>query len=443
MSVRSMREPLLPKENLDRCTAPPPKRPSEEKQLEDFSRDDSGSSIVSTVINLLKNMVGAGLLNVCIAFQYSSVIGGLFAMIFSAFVCTAGFLMIGYCCSKTRAKTFRELFKLSIGPRYEKVVDIMLFFHCLFSCVGYVTLIGDFSQKSCAGLFPNSIFATSRSASVYVITVLCLFPLSLLRNLDKLKYTSAAGLCVTAFACAYVFYDCIAHSSEHGSMDTLRENMWYLKFDVFKTIALFNGSFSAHYNAPTYYAELRRKSFPRYAQASLYAFGIATVLFTAFGIAGFARFGDSVAGNVLKNYSAEDPMVQVSWMCMMVSTIFVFPHAFQRMRSSWTALVNKPANLRAKTRIPVTTIALLATSVYFGVAFEDIAVIKMIKGATLGVSIMFIMPAMIYLSLSSKDAGKSAEKGEPVPLLRACCYLMIVVGIIQGLMALASYYKLI
>ena len=30
-----------------------------------------------------------------------------------------------------------------------------------------------------------------------------------------------------------------------------------VKLDMFKTLALFNGSFSAHYNAPTYYAELQ------------------------------------------------------------------------------------------------------------------------------------------------------------------------------------------
>ena len=30
------------------------------------------------------------------------------------------------------------------------------------------------------------------------------------------------------------------------------------------------------------------------SQVSFYAFGIATLLFTAFGLAGFARFGDEV-----------------------------------------------------------------------------------------------------------------------------------------------------
>ena len=49
-----------------------------------------GSTVTATVINLLKNMVGAGLLNVCVAFQYASVMGGLLVMLFSAFVCTGG-----------------------------------------------------------------------------------------------------------------------------------------------------------------------------------------------------------------------------------------------------------------------------------------------------------------------------------------------------------------
>lgn len=427
-------EPLL-----KRCTAPPARRGAEEQQLEQaLTNDKFGSSIPATVVNLLKNIVGAGLLNVCVAFKHASLLGGLVVMIFSSFVCTSGFLLLGYACSKTRAKTFRELFRYTVGDRYEKVVDITLFFHCFFSCVGYVTLIGDFATKVCSGLAPGSLFARRRDAPVCVIAVFVLFPLSRLRNLDKLKYTSAMGLAVTALACGYVFYDCVA-GSEHDGVSTLRENYAYLRLDIFKAIALFNGSFSAHYNAPTYYTELRHRSFKRFAQATLWAFGIATALFTTFGIAGFARFGNQTMGNVLKSYSADNPMVQVSWLCMMVSTIFVFPHAFLRMRSSWTALVNKPKGLHAQSPIPVTTIALLAMCVYLGVAFDDIAVIKMIKGATLGVSVMFIFPGLVTLGLPPDAVGT----GNRAQLLRTLSVLLIITGVVQGALALMVHYNIL
>lgn len=67
----------------------------------------------------------------------------------------------------------------------ERTVDVVLFFHTLFSCaawtgesscicwwffvcfqVGYVTMIGDFCIKSASGLLPGSVFARRRESSI-------------------------------------------------------------------------------------------------------------------------------------------------------------------------------------------------------------------------------------------------------------------------------------
>mmetsp|Transcript_7069 Transcript_7069/g.15222 ORF Transcript_7069/g.15222 Transcript_7069/m.15222 type:complete len:415 (-) Transcript_7069:154-1398(-) len=412
------------------------KMPLLRKVKVDDKDGEVGSTVLATVINLLKNMVGAGLLNVCIAFKYASVLGGMLVMLFSAFVCTTGFLMIGYCCSKTGSKTFRDLWRVSIGSSSEKVVDWVLFFHCLFSCVGYITMIGDFSTKSLSGLLPGSILAERREVSIILITVFLIFPLSLYKSLDALKHTSVIGLAITAFSCAYVFYDVIANASDYGAGEVIRNNFWYVDLDMFKTLALFNGSFSAHYNAPTYYAELKDRNFSNFVRLTLYSFAIATVLFTSFGIAGFARFGDQVLGNVLKSYSPDDFMVQLSWLFMMISTVFNFPHAFQRMRSSWTTLTGQGIDGSGLWL----TIGLLLLCLWMGIAFQDIAVIKMIKGATLGVALMFIFPALIYLSLISKSGKLWKERSG---FLAVLCVVMLLSGFLQGALALLVYWKVI
>jgi len=422
-----------------------------------------GADITATCINLLKNMVGAGLLNVCVAFKYASVLGGLLDMILSAFLCTCGFLLIGYCCAKTGAKSFRALMTVSLGESAGNVMDVILFFHTLFSCVGYVTLIGDFTTKSSEGLLPGTFFATSRAWATIVIVVVIVFPLSLLKNLEPLKWTSAFGLAAIAFSVLYVIFEFFWTASETGPMQNITDSFWYLKFDTFKTIALFNGSFSAHYNAPTYYAELKDKRFRTYAIVAFISFGIATVLFTVFGLIGFARWGDGVLGNVLKAYDGNSFFVQFSWMCMNFATIFVFPLAFQRMRSSFVALVGKPLGITDGSLSA--TVFLLGLSCYLGIAFTDIAIIKMIKGATLGVSIMFIMPGLAYLGISNwemerrnnpwdftqqsestrKQCSPRREvmKNEPVAAIRLFSYVMIVVGVQQGVFALLSHYKII
>lgn len=419
--IPELQKPLIPK-----------KKPAESTTV-------VTSTVTATVINLLKNMVGAGLLNVCIAFKFASVLGGIVIMMYSAFVCTCGFLVIGFCCSKTGARSFRDLWRMSLGHSSEKIVDVVLFFHCFFSCVGYITMIGDFSVKGASGLLPGSILAERREVSMILITATMIFPLCLYTSLDALKHTSVIGLAITSFACAYIFYDVVVYAEDHEVAETLSSNMWYMKADMFKTLALFNGSFSAHYNAPAYYSELKDKSFVNYTKVTLYAFGIATALFTAFGLAGFARFGDDVLGNVLKCYSPDDIYIQLSWFFMMVSTVFNFPHAFQRMRTSFNALFNKTAH----SQFLITTIALLAGTLYVGIAFKDIAVIKMIKGATLGVLIMFILPSLFFLNLSEGKSSISCGSPQRTQLMRILCIIMMVTGIVQGILALLVHYKVI
>lgn len=397
----------------------------------------AGASITSTCINLCKNMIGAGLLNVCIAFKYSSVLGGLLAMIFSSFVSTAGFLLIGFCCDKYGATTFRELWQKAMGKQTDKIVDVALFFHTLFSCVGYITLIGDFSTKSASGLFPGSIFE-DRVFSVCAITILAIFPLCLLKTLDSLKFTSALGLFITALACLYCFGEALANFSQ--VTEVLADKWCYFKMDIFKTIALFNGSFSAHYNAPEFYAELADRSFARFAKCAFISFGIGTSLFTIFGLVGYGRFGDEVLGNILKGYDEDNTLVQLCWLAMGLSTVFVYPHAFQKMRASFNAVLGKDkfANFYP------TTVGLLICCVYGGITFTDISVIKMIKGATLGTSLMFIFPALFYINLSKQGSTVvKKEFGENQGLIGNLSWALLINGFACGALAVLIHFKVI
>merc|ERR1719492_721217 len=102
------------------------------------------------------------------------------------------------------------------------------------------------------------------------------------------------------------------------------------------------------------------------------------------------------------------------------------------MRTSWHALFNRTAY----TQFLATTLGLLAATLYVGIAFKDIAVIKLIKGATLGVSIMFIFPSLFFIKLL--ESGKIADGGsrQKFQLIRYLCILMIVTGCVQGFLAL-------
>jgi amino acid permease len=62
-------------------------------------------------------------------------------------------------------------------------------------------------------------------------------------------------------------------------------------------------AFLAHFNAPTFFHDLQRKSVPRFRAVVNAAFGISTSVFAAMMVFGFGTFGSATAGNVFVNYN--------------------------------------------------------------------------------------------------------------------------------------------
>merc|ERR1719166_460659 len=108
------------------------------------------------------------------------------------------------------------------------------------------------------------------------------------------------------------------------------------------------------------------------------------------------------------------------------------------MRTSFNALFN-----RTTTGQFFTTVGLLAGTVYTGIAFKDIAVIKLIKGATLGVSIMFIFPSLFFIKLSQGSTKIQCGSPETTQRMRLLCFVIMVTGCVQGVLALLVHYKVI
>eukprot|EP00438_Fugacium_kawagutii_P000809 Skav235094 [mRNA] locus=scaffold711:70939:84063:- [translate_table: standard] len=164
-----------------------------------------------------------------------------------------------------------------------------------------------------------------------------------------------------------------------------------------------------------------------------------------------------------------------------VSTVFNFPHAFQhldgaveRMRSSFNALINRGP----EDNFMFTTILLLSVSVYMGVAFKDIAVIKMIKGTEANIGLetkgqplqhpRFIFPAIFFIQLNEPirlKRKRSGDVNDPMSQVRrrcnpngsslaASCFfdshtlatnevIMMITGFVQGALALMVHYNII
>ncbi|CAJ1335357.1 unnamed protein product [Effrenium voratum] len=355
------------------------------------------SSLTTSVLNLAKNIIGAGMLSLPVALKGAGLAPYLLGIAVFGAVNAYSFFLLGWACEVSGAKSFGELWAKSLGGN-AWVADVSVLLNNGMACLAYCVLMGDFFSKALAGLLPDVLWLHQRSVDLVIVGASLLVPLSLMKDLAPLRYASLAGLAATA----YVFFmlESDSFSANWTVSGPVMNNLTPLRVDFFEALALFSSAFMAHYNAPKFYSQLQDRSVPRFGLLVSLAFGLALLVFMAFGVCGFALFGFDVEGNVLKNYDFS-PKVMLAWLSMGFSVAFTYPLVFSTFRDSFTALTGSSDGFRV-----VFTIAAVFATVIGGSIFSNVAKVNGVKGAILSPCLAFVFPALIHLKLT-KPSNRS------------------------------------
>lgn len=400
-----------------------------------------GSSLGTSMLNLSKNIIGAGMLSLPFAMKGAGVVPFLIGITFMGILNAYTFFLLGWCCRATGARSFGELWSKTFGQQSAWLADLSVMLNNGLACLAYCVLTGDFLSKALAGLLPGLPFLHARGADLGLVAVMLLIPLSLLKDMAPLRFSSLAGLAATLYGFSLVVGGCANMGGIFDLAGPVQKNIFPLRVDFFASLALFSSAFMAHYNSPKFYADLQDNSLPRFGKLVLGAFGLALVVFTAFGFSGFALFGFDVEGNVLKNYGG-GTQVMLAWLGMAFSVVFTYPLVFSTFRESSTSFFNRlgflsdPASPNFRLAFTVVAVALTAAG---GSVLSNIALVNGIKGAVLSSCLAFIYPAAIHLKLSS---GAEAQRDPSTRPMRFGSYFLIGVGVCAGVLALLAMFVL-
>jgi len=430
----------------------------------------SRSTLTASTLNLAKNIIGAGMLSLPDAMRAAGVIPFVLGIAFAGAVNAYTFFLIGYCCKLTTASSFSELWTKVFGGRTAWIVEISIFLNNGMACVAYCVLIADFLAKALTELLPEITVLESRSFDLLLTSILFLIPLSLLRNLAPLRFSSFAGLAATFYGFMLLVTDCISKADVGSEGGPIHRNLMPVRMDFFRAMALFSSAFMAHYNSPKFYAELEQNTLSRFATVVASAFGIAFAVFCIFGFCGFALFGFGVEGNVLKSYSGGGA-VMLAWLGMAFSVIFTYPLVFSTFRDATTSLVGRIMGRGSNPvgdgfRLPFTIIAVAFTA-WCGSVFNNVSLVNGVKGAILSACLAFIYPACIHLRLTTpiqqnayfnveayqgpprmagvvaqekNVMGKESQSGRPVYLMRLVSFSLVLFGLASGALALLAIF---
>ncbi|KAF3928256.1 hypothetical protein AA313_de0207938 [Arthrobotrys entomopaga] len=385
------------------------------------------ASFASSVINLLNTIVGAGVLAMPLAMSHMGMFLGIFTIIFSGLA--AGFgLYLQTRCARYVDRGTASFFTLSqlTYPSAAVVFDGAIAVKCFGVAISYLIIIGDLMPQVAIGLWPGAADVGYLLDRHFWITgfMLVMIPISFLRRLDSLKYTSFIAL----VSIGYLVIIVLAHFLKG---DTLEERgevhyfQWAGAVTFFSSFPIMVFAYTCHQNMFSILNEIKDNSRKQTTGVVFASIGIAASVYILVAITGYLSFGDNVGGNIIAMYR-ESIASTIGRAAIVVLVMFSYPLQIHPCRASIHNILkwrpSKPIALPLASRTPLAVNAapgadmtdvrfavistiLIASTYATAMTVSSLERVLAYVGSTGSTSISFILPGLFYWRIARPGLG--------------------------------------
>ena len=391
----------------------------------------SGSSPIAAYCNLLNTIVGGGILSLPFAFRSSGLaVGAAYQLIFGAASWYGSHLLLDTLRYQPLLRSYEALARASLGRHGALAYNVASLINCYGACVSYIIVTGDILPP----LLHELGHDVSRSAVLVGVTVIIIFPLSCLRDITALQYSSALAIFIyLAFVCT------MAYLGATADRDAAPREWPLLRPDPagwIRAIPLCAFAFLHQTSLFPIYQEMKQPSAARMRGVLGASIASALVLYLVTALAAYARFGDAVRGDVLLNLGGIDSTcVRAVRLAFGVSVCLTYPCLhFAARRSLDQLLSGREGGAGAETpyrRLLWLTAGLVGSSLVVALLVDRVEVIFGFTGALASTAISYVLPAAISLMARPHRVASLRANGGTIGFL--------VSGALCGVVALANH----
>ena len=369
------------------------------------------SGVVSSTLNLIKNIIATSMLTM----PYGTSLSGVFPSIIMCMVVGSlsafTFGLLGLLCGESKVVTYRQLCEKYLGKKIGNFIDLMLAAYTLPCCIGYVCFVCDCMRVMLVELTeaPDA-FYTSRTFIGLVLSVTILLPLCSTDKIHALTWTSILGLGAIIYCYIFVAVDLGQQANSDELWRLVSLNLWWppsgSPLSLFPIANIYAAAFLVQYNSPKFFYELANPTKKRFMTVSYSAVAFVVVFCTTFAVMGFARFGFSTQGNLLKGYSR----AYAAWVATSVSLITTYPFDFDGGRRSVISIVKQQwPNTNDKKIFWIATLVMIPIFTAISVVVHDLSIVIGINGAVFGITTGFTIPGLLVWKKAGLDQDKSKK----------------------------------
>lgn len=406
-----------------------------------------GAGFMSTVINTINTVIGAAIISIAYSIKISGVWGAIVLIIAVLIPSLITSYYMSVCTEYTGeiiyGKIGEKLYNKAVGI----IANIFLMILDFGIDVAYMNVL--FNQISALGrdvFNVGDFFEKNITVISLIVSILVLFPLCSIKNMDTLKFTS--GIAVIS---VFIFViTCVGLGIKGFATRGWDLSGWPKDLSALSTsFAVFVLCFCSHINTPTITAEIRYKSgkskygtkVKKAFRATCYAYVVCAISYLLVGILGYAGFGDEIKDSILNN------LVGGVWWYIRIAygLVVMFSYPILGFPGCLTIDSFFFKGERTVTRRYVEGFIWTMLTWIVCVAIPSFSKILSLTGNTCGVFLTFIWPSLYFIACYRKEMAKPADMKstwfKPKPYENVIAWIIFVLGIIVGIWAVTMEVK--
>ncbi|ESU37053.1 Amino acid transporter [Giardia duodenalis] len=361
------------------------------------------ASILSSSINLINTISGAGLLALPYTVMRSGWVIGLFSMIFVIVIGSISFYLLSFISDALQVFNYGAIAQKLYNRHVGNLVNILIIALTLGLLMAFTVLI----RESMFFFSANPELEWAGQLSLIAVSLVAILPLSLLRNLNSLWLTSLLSIvCLIYFMVMILSFAILSNSSsiinknivhpiKKGSPVPVSTSL-----NLILAVASLSITFCGHYNSLNIYKEVRNKSLTKMKHIIVLVAVVVALLNVTVGLAGYFMFTDQCLPDILLNL-AEYPSAHIWSEIADIGIIFVlvfsFPVVCFALRRAVEDAIFQTEYVRRKWSILISLTVVVFTAL-IGCFVNDVGIVLDLTGMLAGVPLVFIFPAIFTLS---------------------------------------------
>lgn len=421
-----------------------------------ITEEGSGSGIPSAVFNLATSVIGAGIMALPATMKVLGLPLCFAVIILMGVLSEISIELLVKFSVRLKSSNYGETVESVCGHSGRVLSEICIIVNNAGIMIVYLIIMGDVMSGSShhQGLFDQWMgkegWWSNRRLIVFITMVFVLAPLCALKKIDSLKFTSAASVALAVvfvgLSSIIAFVRLIEGKIERPRMlPDVGSKRAIL--DLLVVIPIMTNAYICHFNVQPIYNEMQGRTPAKMNMVGRITTVLCVLVYESTAISGYLLFGRSTDSDILSNFDKDleipfssilDNIIRVGYV---LHLILVFPVIHFSLRQTMDCMVfkgSKPLS-ESRRRFVILTVTVLVFLYMGSTLIPNIWVAFQFTGATTGLSLGFIFPALIALRSNPKQGESSGLRKKILPWAMLVMALVVsIIGVLGNVLNLTS-----